>query len=120
MAAKGIVPGLKPADLVTIIVVLAEGADAVAETARQTLAKLPPPVLNGALGAISIRWSSIGWSPVYFGRRSGHGASPRDAAHAARDDRERRHALQRGTWPSSSRRTSSACSSTRRSSRACT
>src|SRR4051812_43717539 len=50
MAAKGIVPGLKPVDLITIIVVLAEGADAVAETARQTLAKLPAPVLNGALG----------------------------------------------------------------------
>jgi hypothetical protein len=51
MAAKAIVPGLKPADLVVVVALLAAGTDAVGETARQTLAKLPPPVLNGALGA---------------------------------------------------------------------
>jgi hypothetical protein len=50
MAAKGIVPGLKPADLVIVVVLLAGGEGPVAELARQTLAKLPPPVLNGALG----------------------------------------------------------------------
>jgi hypothetical protein len=50
MAAKGVVPGLKPADLVVVVVLLAVGDGAVAELARQTLAKLPTPVLNGALG----------------------------------------------------------------------
>ena len=52
MAARGIVPGLKPADIVLVIARLSEAADAeVAKTARATLGKLPPPVLNGALQA---------------------------------------------------------------------
>jgi hypothetical protein len=52
MAAKGIVPGLKPGDLVTVIAALtAVGDPKVSEAARQTFAKLPPPVLAGALGA---------------------------------------------------------------------
>ncbi len=51
MAAKAVVPGLKPADLLVVVMLLAEGEGPVAETARQTLSKLPPPVLNGALGA---------------------------------------------------------------------
>jgi hypothetical protein len=43
-------PGAKPADLVTVVVLLAEQADeAVATTARQTIAKLPGPVLDAAL-----------------------------------------------------------------------
>src|SRR4051812_16583443 len=50
MAAKGVVPGLKPADIVTVIVLLAQAPDgAPAETARKTLAALPAPILNGAL-----------------------------------------------------------------------
>lgn len=52
MAARGIVPGLKPADIATVVAALAAGPeDEVQQTAAQTLAKLPPPVLNGALGA---------------------------------------------------------------------
>ncbi len=52
MAAKGVVPGLRPGDLVTLVAALSENADAkVAEAATETLSKLPPPVLNGALGA---------------------------------------------------------------------
>jgi hypothetical protein len=51
MAAKAVVPGLKPADLVVVVVLIAAGEDSAAEVARATLAKLPPPVLNGALGA---------------------------------------------------------------------
>src|SRR5262245_53410568 len=51
MAAKAIVPGLRPADLVVVVVLLADGAGPASEVAKQTLAKLPPPVLNGALGA---------------------------------------------------------------------
>jgi hypothetical protein len=50
-AAKGVVPGLRPADLLIIVALLAEGADPAAEIARQTLAKLPAPILNGALSA---------------------------------------------------------------------
>ena len=52
MAAKGIIPGLKPGDIVTVIAVLGSEADAkIAEAARATLAKLPPPLMNGALSA---------------------------------------------------------------------
>jgi len=52
MAAKGIVPGLRPADIVTVIVALSVTDDAkVAEAARETVGKLPPPMLQGALGA---------------------------------------------------------------------
>jgi hypothetical protein len=50
MAAKGVAPGLKPADMLAVVALLSEGADeAVATTARATLAKLPAPLLNGAL-----------------------------------------------------------------------
>jgi len=50
MAAKGIAPGLRPADAITVVVMLSlSGDDAVALTATQTLAKLPAPLLNGAL-----------------------------------------------------------------------
>jgi len=52
MAARGIVPGLRPGDAVTVLYLLARDADAtVANLARQTLAKLPLPILNGALTA---------------------------------------------------------------------
>ncbi len=49
MAAKGVVPGLKPADALSVVVLLAEGTDAAADTARQTLANLPAPLVLGAL-----------------------------------------------------------------------
>jgi hypothetical protein len=49
MAAKGVVPGLKPADLLTVVALLAEGQGPAADAARQTLAKVPAPVLTGAL-----------------------------------------------------------------------
>jgi CTP:molybdopterin cytidylyltransferase MocA len=49
-AARGLVPGLKPADLVAVVAALSESDDqAVADTARATLRALPPPVLTGAL-----------------------------------------------------------------------
>jgi hypothetical protein len=52
MAARGVIPGVKPADLVTVVAVLTQSADAAAAaTAAQTLRSLPPPMLNGALGA---------------------------------------------------------------------
>jgi hypothetical protein len=52
MAARGIVPGAKPGDLVTVVSVLAGSEDPkVAEVARTTLGKLPAPILQGALTA---------------------------------------------------------------------
>jgi len=49
MAAKGVVPGLKPADTLALVVLLSTGADGAAETAKKTLEALPIPLLNGAL-----------------------------------------------------------------------
>jgi hypothetical protein len=50
MAAKGIAPGLKPADALTVVALLAESTDeTIAAAARTTLEKLPAPLLNGAL-----------------------------------------------------------------------
>ena len=50
MAAKGVAPGLKPGEALTIVALLSEGADEdVAATARATLGKLPEPLVNGAL-----------------------------------------------------------------------
>jgi hypothetical protein len=50
MAAKGVIPGLRPGDIVCVVALLGEdGDEAVASAARATLAKLPPPILNGAL-----------------------------------------------------------------------
>jgi hypothetical protein len=51
MASKGVAPGLKPADMLAVVVLLSLGSDANAETARKTLEKLPPPLINGALAA---------------------------------------------------------------------
>ena len=50
MAARGILPGAKPKDVVTVVALLSEQADeAVATIAKQTLQKLPAPVLDAAL-----------------------------------------------------------------------
>lgn len=52
MAAKGLAPGLKPADALSVLVVLSRGEDdALATIARGTLAALPPQMLSGMLGA---------------------------------------------------------------------
>jgi hypothetical protein len=52
MAARGVLPGLKPGDIVTVVAVLAGDLDpTISETARATLAKLPAPILAGALTA---------------------------------------------------------------------
>src|SRR5580698_1377127 len=50
MAARGIAPGLKPNDALTVIALLSESDDqAIATLATTTLGKLPTPLLNGAL-----------------------------------------------------------------------
>jgi hypothetical protein len=52
LAAKGIAPGLKPGEALTVVALLSEAADeGVAAVAKATLANLPAPLLNGALGA---------------------------------------------------------------------
>jgi hypothetical protein len=52
MAARGIAPGLKPADTLAVLALLAEGTDAaIATQAQATLGKLPPQLISGALTA---------------------------------------------------------------------
>jgi hypothetical protein len=52
MAARGVIPGIKPGDIVVVIALFSNSDDAkVADTARATLSKLPPPILNSALTA---------------------------------------------------------------------
>lgn len=52
MAAKGIIPGAKPHEIVIALAVLTRRQDdKVRDAALATLAKLPPPILNGALSA---------------------------------------------------------------------
>lgn len=50
MAARGILPGAKPADVVTVVALLADQSDeSISTLAKQTLTKLPRPVLDAAL-----------------------------------------------------------------------
>ena len=52
MAARGVLPGLKPGDIVIVVAMLAADKDpTLAETARTTLTKLPAAILAGALTA---------------------------------------------------------------------
>jgi CTP:molybdopterin cytidylyltransferase MocA len=51
MAARGVLPGLKPAEIVTVVAVLASSSGDVGETARATLSKLPTAIVQGAMGA---------------------------------------------------------------------
>lgn len=52
LAAKGVIPGVGPADLLTVVVCLAQSDDAqVKAAATGTLAAIPPPLLEGALRA---------------------------------------------------------------------
>ncbi|HTN91124.1 MAG TPA: hypothetical protein VL242_45950, partial [Sorangium sp.] len=51
MAARGIAPGLKPGEVVTLLVLLASREEEPArEAAAKTLSALPEPLLQGALG----------------------------------------------------------------------
>ncbi|MBM4358480.1 MAG: hypothetical protein FJ096_10275 [Deltaproteobacteria bacterium] len=57
MAAKGVVPGLRPEAIVTVLALLTQDTDtAIAGEAAGTLAKLPPPVMTGALAADLDPW----------------------------------------------------------------
>lgn len=49
MAAKAIAPGLRPFEAITVVVLMSQGTDALAQTAQATLKNLPPPILASAL-----------------------------------------------------------------------
>jgi hypothetical protein len=50
MAARGVIPGLRPGDIATVVAALTHDLDpSVAEAAAKTFATLPPPILDGAL-----------------------------------------------------------------------
>ena len=52
MAAKGVMPGLRPDVILTVVALLSQGGDpSLARVARATLADLPDQLLKGALGA---------------------------------------------------------------------
>jgi hypothetical protein len=64
MAARGMAPGLRPEQIVTVVALFALGDlahvdDATREQAKQTLAKLPPPVVNGALASADLPASIV-------------------------------------------------------------
>jgi hypothetical protein len=70
MAAKGIVPGLRPDALVAVIALLTQDSDrAIADEATATLGKLPPPVMQGALGADLHPWVIDVFSRAHAGDR---------------------------------------------------
>jgi hypothetical protein len=86
MAAKGIAPGLKPGDAVTVVALLAESSDeALAAAARSTLDKLPAPLLNGALagdlapGVLALLAPRYAHSPAVAEKILGHPAMPPEA-----------------------------------------
>src|SRR5215831_8871067 len=50
MAAKGIAPGIRPGEMIAVLILLARSENAaVRETAGKTLGALPEQLLNGAL-----------------------------------------------------------------------
>jgi hypothetical protein len=52
LAARGVGPGLKAGEALTVVALLSESDDeSIAATAKATLAKLPAPLLNGALAS---------------------------------------------------------------------
>ncbi len=66
MAAKGLMPGLKPGEMLAVVVLLSQGADANGETAKKTLEKLPPPLINGALAVSDLHPAILdALGPIY-------------------------------------------------------
>jgi hypothetical protein len=70
MAAKGVLPGAKPGDVLTVLSVLSRrGQDAVKQAATQTLETLPAAILDGALSAdlepfvVSVLAETLGSNP---------------------------------------------------------
>jgi hypothetical protein len=68
MAAKGVLPGAKPADIVTVMVALQGSSDAsVKAAATASLKQLPAPILDGALSS-DLQLPVIGALAEYHGK----------------------------------------------------
>lgn len=70
LAAKGVIPGARPAELATVLVVLSSHEQAeIAQLAAATLGTLPPPVLAGVLGASDLPAMVIDALAAAYGTR---------------------------------------------------
>jgi hypothetical protein len=83
MAAKGLAPGIRPGEALTIVALLAESTDAaVATPARATLDRLPAPLLQGALagdlppGVLAVVASRYAQNPTVMEKLLAHPALP--------------------------------------------
>ena len=82
MAAKGVAPGVRPAEMLALLVVFSHerAPTAVRAAAEKTLGALPEPLLNGALGAdLAARRSSTP-SPARYAPARRAREAPRHAA----------------------------------------
>ncbi len=86
MAARGVAPGVKPGEAVTVVALLSEASDAaLAATAQATLGKLPAPILNGALagdlapGVLALLAPLYARNATVMEKLLGHPAIPPDA-----------------------------------------
>jgi hypothetical protein len=86
MAARGVAPGVKPGEAVTVVALLTESSDpALAATAAATLAKLPAPILNGALagdlppGVLAVLAPKYAHNAVVMEKLLAHPAIPPEA-----------------------------------------
>jgi hypothetical protein len=86
MAARGVAPGVKPGEAVTVVALLSESSDpALAATALATLGKLPAPILNGALagdlppGVLALLAPRYARNAIVMERVLAHPAMPPEA-----------------------------------------
>ncbi len=86
MAARGVAPGVKPGEALTVLALLAESTDeGLATTARATLEKLPAPLLNGALagdlppGVLALLATRYARNAVVMEKLLAHSAMPPEA-----------------------------------------
>jgi hypothetical protein len=96
MAARGVAPGVRPGEAVTVVALLSESTDAaLAATALATLGKLPAPILNGALagelppGVLAVLAPRYARNAIVMEKLLAHPAIPPDAvadAAAAADE----------------------------------
>jgi hypothetical protein len=86
MAARGVAPGVKPGEAITVVALLSESTDpALAATALATLGKLPAPILNGALagdlppGVLALLAPRYAHNAIIMEKLLAHPAIPPDA-----------------------------------------
>ena len=67
MAAKGVLPGAKPPDVVAVLLILARSnTEDIAQTARGTLKNLPRPILDGVFGNQLAPWVLNGLAEQFY------------------------------------------------------